>query len=165
MIASISNRLLRLTASNERAVGTPGRKGDAVVEMAARARVIVLDDQRLIADTLAEILNQNGYEATAFYSGEEALEGVQRSEPDIVLSDVRMHKLDGIQTALRIRTLHPRCRVIVFSASAISDDEQARIDEFGFEFLSRPLHPRDLLDHLRGKSLGNVIPFRRARTS
>lgn len=144
-------------------MGIAGRKGDAMV--AATPRIIVIDDQRLIANTLAQILNQNGYDAAPVYSGEEALEEVNRSEPDVVLSDVRMHKLDGIQTALRIRILHPNCRVILFSASAISDEEQARIDDCGFEFLRRPLHPKDVLNHLSGKPAGNVIPFRTAHPS
>lgn len=133
--------------------------------VAATPRIIVIDDQHLIANTLAQILNQCGYDAAPFYSGEEALQQVSRSEPDVVLSDVRMHKLDGIQTALRIRILHPNCRVILFSASAISDEEQARIDDCGFEFLRRPLHPKDVLNHLRGKPAGNVPPFRTAHPS
>lgn len=128
--------------------------------VAGTPRIIVIDDQRLIANTLAQILNQNGYDAAPVYSGEEALEHVNQSEPDVVLSDVRMHKLDGIQTALRIRILHPGCRVILFSASAISDEEQARIDDCGFEFLRRPLHPKDVLNQLGGKRAGNVIPIR-----
>ena len=62
--------------------------------VAATPKIIVIDDQHLIANTLAQILNQNGYDAAPVYSGEEALEQVNRSEPDVVLSDVRMHKLD-----------------------------------------------------------------------
>lgn len=129
--------------------------------VATTSKIIVIDDQHLIANTLAQILNQNGYEAAAVYSGEEALEQVNRVEPDVVLSDIRMHRLDGIHTALRIRILHPSCRVILFSASAISDEEQARIDDCGFEFLRRPLHPKEVLNHLRN----NVIPFRTAHSS
>lgn len=144
-------------------MGIAGRKGDAMV--AATSKIIVIDDQRLIANTLAQILNQKGHDATPVYSGEEALEQVNRCEPDVVLSDVRMHKLDGIQTALRIRILHPNCRVILFSASAISDEEQARIDDCGFEFLRRPLHPKDVLNLLCRKPAGNVVPFRTTHPS
>lgn len=133
-----------------------------MVETIASPKVIVVDDQRLIADTLAEILNRNGYDAAAVYSGEEALDQINRSNPDIVLSDVRMHKLDGIQTAMRIRILHPTCRLILFSASGISDDEQARIDECEFEFLGRPLHPKEILNLLGGRTPTNLIPFRTA---
>lgn len=131
-----------------------------MVETAAKPKVIVVDDHRVIAETLTEILKQNGYDALPAYSGEEALERVEQSEPAVVVSDVRMHKLDGIQMALRIRILHPKCRVILFSASHISDDERARIDECGFEFLPRPLHPQELLKHLRGGVYATVLPFR-----
>ncbi len=126
----------------------------------ASPRVIVIDDHSLIADTLAEILNRNGYDVAAVYSGEEALDRIGQSEPDIVLSDVRMHNLDGIKTAMRIRSSYPECRVILFSASAISDDEQTRIDECGFEFLRRPLHPAEILHQLQRKFPNNIIPFR-----
>ena len=70
--------------------------------VAIKPKILVIDDQHLIANTLAQILNQNGYDAAPVYSGEEALEEVNRFEPDVVLSDVRMHKLDGIQTAMHI---------------------------------------------------------------
>jgi DNA-binding NtrC family response regulator len=125
-----------------------------------RPMVFVIDDQRLTADTLTAILNQNGFDAIAFYSGEEALESVLRSTPAIVMSDVRMHRMDGIQTALRIRTLHPGCRVILFSAGAVTETEQHRIDESGFEFLWRPLHPTQVLHHLRAGVTGAPVPFR-----
>lgn len=123
---------------------------------AVNGRIVLIDDQYLRARTVAQFLNQNGYDVAPVYSGDEALERLNRFEPDVVLGDVRMHNLDGIQTALRIRILHPNCRVILFSATAISDEEQARIDDCGFEFLRRPLHPTNVLNHLRGKPAQNV---------
>ena len=126
---------------------------------AAQPKVIVVDDQPVIADTLAEILKQNGYDATALHSGEEALNWVSRSQPAIVLSDIRMKKINGIQAAVRIRNLYPNCRIILFSASAIDEREQAAIDEAGFEFLHRPLHPREVLNQLHGRVKGRVLPF------
>jgi DNA-binding NtrC family response regulator len=133
-----------------------------MADTATKPKVFVIDDQRLTADTLTAILNQNGFDAVAFYSGEEALESVIRSAPAIIMSDIRMHRIDGIQTALRIRTLHPRCRVILFSAAAVTETELHRIDESGFEFLWRPLHPTQVLHHLRtgapGKNVLSTLP-------
>ena len=125
-----------------------------------KPKIIVIDDQRLTADTLTAILNQNGYDASAFYSGEEAIASANRFAPAIVMSDIRMHEMDGIQTALRLRTIHPRCRVILFSASAMSETEEHRIEESGFEFLHRPLHPAQVLHHLRTGTTARTIPFR-----
>lgn len=136
-----------------------GQEGDAVAVTATKPKVIVIDDQPVIADTLAEILNQNGYDAVALHSGEEALNWATHSQPAIVLSDIRMHKISGIQAAVHIRSLYPRCRIILFSASAITEREQAAIDESGFEFLHRPLHPNEVLNQLHGRTNGRVLPF------
>lgn len=131
-----------------------------MADHATKPKVLVIDDQRLIADTLTAILNQNGYEAAPFYSGEEALESVVRAAPAIVMSDICMRRIDGIQTALRIRKLHPRCRVILFSAAAVSEPDLDRIQESGFEFLPRPLHPVEVLHHLRTGAKAKHRPFR-----
>lgn len=133
-----------------------------MTETATKRKVIVVDDERLITDTLAAILNLNGYEAQTFYSGEEAVEWARSSRPDIVLSDVLMRRMDGVNTALHIRNLHPECRIILFSAYRVSDSEQVRIDESGFEFLPRPLHPKDVLERLRSAKKTRVIPWANA---
>ena len=75
--------------------------------------VLVVDDDKILADTLADILRKHGYRPIALYSGEEALELAQRFRPDVILSDIRMSRLDGIEAATRIRALHPGCRVIL----------------------------------------------------
>lgn len=113
-----------------------------------KQRVLVIDDERLIADTLTKILRLHGYDSTALYSGEAALECIESVRPDVVLSDIRMRQVNGIETAMRIRELHPDCRVILFTATSISATERIGIEKLGFEFLQRPLHPQDVLRHL-----------------
>ena len=126
-------------------------RGNGTKESTPNRRVLVIDDERIIADTLTEILELHGFEATPLYSGESALEWVESSRPDIVLSDIVMHQVDGIEAAVRIRILHPECRVILFSASPLSAANRRKIHRLGFEFLQRPLHPQDLLARLTGK--------------
>ena len=122
----------------------------------ARTRVAVIDDERIIADTLVEILKLHGYEAKAHYDGESALVDAIWFRPNVVLSDVRMEKMDGIQTALRFRESHPDCRIILFTASPLRSDLYERICRLGFEFLQRPLHPREVL-----ALVGNETPVYR----
>ena len=114
-----------------------------------KARALVIDDDRMTADTLAQILSLHGFETTALYSGEQALEWVESFRPDVVLSDIVMRRVNGVDTAMRIRNLHPEVRVILFTASSISVTARNRIEELGFEFLQRPLHPKDVLAQLR----------------
>ncbi len=115
----------------------------------SKARVAVIDDEPIIADTLTEILNLHGYDAQAHYSGESALSSVVDFRPQVVLSDVRMEKIDGIETALRIRDSQPGCRIILFTASPVRSEVYERIGDLGFEFLQRPLHPAEIMALLR----------------
>jgi DNA-binding NtrC family response regulator len=111
--------------------------------------VLVIDDDRVLADTLSEILRKNGFTPVALYSGEEALELAERLRPEIVLSDIRMSRIDGVEAAKRIRALHPDCRVILFTAHVVSPSMRRMIEGMGFELLQRPLHPEHVLSVLR----------------
>jgi len=114
--------------------------------------VLVVDDDRVLADTLADILRKHGYRPVALYSGEEAVELARRFRPDVLLSDIRMSRLDGIEAARRIRELHPNCRVILFTAQTVSAAMRQTIDRLGFELLQRPLRPEDVLAALQSNA-------------
>jgi len=117
----------------------------------AKPKVLVADDERVIADTLAMILNQSGFQAQAVYSGEKALELAESFRPDMLISDVIMADLNGIDAAIRIRALLPEIKVLLFSGQAATADllEKARADGYEFEILAKPVHPQDLLTRLR----------------
>ena len=113
--------------------------------------VLVVDDERVIADTLAIILNQSGFEATAVYSGEKAVEAAKALKPDMLISDVIMTDLNGIDAAIKIRSLLPSCKILLFSGQAATADllDRARNQGHEFEILAKPVHPQDLLAKLR----------------
>jgi CheY-like chemotaxis protein len=117
----------------------------------SKPKVLVADDERVIADTLAIILNQSGFEATAVYSGEKAVETARILEPDMVISDVIMTDMNGIDAAIRIRTMLPSCKILLFSGQAATADllDRARTQGHEFEILAKPVHPQDLLARLR----------------
>jgi len=117
-----------------------------------KPKVLVADDERVIADTLAMILNQSGFDARAVYCGEKALELAPAFQPDMLISDVIMADLNGIDTAIRMRALLPGIKVLLFSGQAATADllEKARKDGHEFDILAKPVHPQDLLNKLRG---------------
>ena len=121
-------------------------------EKTEKPKVLVADDERVIADTLAMILNQSGFEARAVYSGERALELAASFAPDMLISDVIMADLNGIDTAIRMRDLLPEIKILLFSGQAATADllEKARTNGHEFEILAKPVHPQDLLSKLRG---------------
>ena len=116
-----------------------------------KPKILVADDERVIADTLAMILNQSGFEARAVYSGEKALELAASFEPQMLISDVIMADLNGIDAAIRIREILPSIKILLFSGQAATADllENARAHGYEFEILAKPVHPQDLLNKLR----------------
>ena len=120
-------------------------------EKNSKPKVLVADDERVIADTLAMILNQSGFEARAVYSGEGALELAESFQPDMLISDVIMGDLNGIDTAIQMRALLPKIKILLFSGQAATADllEKARKEGYEFDILAKPVHPQDLLARLR----------------
>jgi CheY-like chemotaxis protein len=117
-----------------------------------KPRVLVVDDEQVIADTLAKILDINGYEASAVYSGTAAVETARTLQPDLVISDVIMQDMNGIEAAIHIRGFLPGCKILLFSGQAATADllENARAQGHEFEILAKPVHPSDLLAKLKG---------------
>lgn len=113
-------------------------------------RILVVDDERPIADTLALILQRAGYETHAVYNGHDAMSFVRASKPNVVISDVMMPGLNGVELAIGIRKTCPECMVMLVSGNANTQDllEQAREKGHTFEVLAKPIPPRQLLSHL-----------------
>ena len=116
-----------------------------------KPKVLVADDEQVIANTLAIILNQAGVEARAVYSGENALETIDAFQPNMLISDVIMTGMTGIEAAIQIREKLPACKILLFSGQAATADllEKARSQGHEFEILAKPVHPTDLLAKLR----------------
>ena len=116
-----------------------------------KPRVLVVDDEQVIADTLARILDLNGYDASAVYTGTAAVENARALQPDLVISDVIMPDMNGIEAAISIRSFLPGCKILLFSGQAATADllENARAQGHEFEILAKPVHPSDLLAKLK----------------
>ena len=116
-----------------------------------KQKVLVADDEKVIADTLAIILNQNGFDASAVYTGTAAVEKARSVRPDLVISDVIMPDMNGIDAAIQIRGFLPSCKILLFSGQAATADllENARQRGHEFEILAKPVHPQDLLEKLK----------------
>ncbi|MGD0627901.1 MAG: response regulator [Terracidiphilus sp.] len=112
-----------------------------------RPVVLVVDDESAIADTLAEILTLSGYAAMPVYDGEEALESALLMPPELLITDVMLPGMSGIELAIAIRRIFPDCKVLLFSGQAATVDLLTSARRTGYEFtlLNKPVHPTDLL--------------------
>ena len=116
-----------------------------------KTKVLIVDDELTIADTLVEILNGEGYEAMAAATGDSALASAQSFLPDIVISDVVMPGINGVELGIRIRRDLPKCRVILFSGQTETSDllGEARNRGHEFEIIAKPIRPQTLLAMIR----------------
>jgi DNA-binding response OmpR family regulator len=114
---------------------------------ASKPVVLVVDDETIIADTLAVILEQSGFVAMAAYDARQALEIADLVPPDLLLSDVVMPGMSGVDLAIAVRQTIPACRILLFSGQSATMDLLEAAGEAGRDFtvLSKPLHPKDLL--------------------
>ncbi len=111
------------------------------------ARILIVDDERMIADTLSVIFRSVGYEAFTAYNGLLGLDAARKLAPNLVLSDVVMPELDGVTMAIEIRNSLPGVIVLLFSGQAGTSDLLRSAEEKGFHFemLQKPIHPDEIL--------------------
>lgn len=113
--------------------------------------VFVVDDEPVIASSLAIILRQVGFDTKFFTEPLEALRAASSEAPDLLISDVVMPLLSGIELAIQMQERCPNCKVLLFSGQASTADmlDSARAKGHNFELLLKPVHPKDLLREIQ----------------
>lgn len=114
---------------------------------AAGHKLLVVDDERTIADTLGQIFSTNGYEARVAYSAEQATEIIAGWVPDLIIIDVILPQMNGIDLAVLAQGQFPNCRVLLFSGQTGTADllADAEMKGYKFEILAKPVHPNEML--------------------
>ena len=104
-----------------------------------KPRILIVDDEPQIGEFLGEYLTEKGYEAFFTDQGEEALEYIKRAKPHILLLDVRMAGMDGIEVLKRAKALDPNIGVIMITA--LRDEELGRqaLQLGAADFITKPV--------------------------
>jgi CheY-like chemotaxis protein len=110
-----------------------------------KTKIIVADDEQVVADSLVAILKQAGFDARAVYSGEMAVEMARDFQPDKLISDVFMTGITGIEAAIQVRTMLPSCQILLCSGQP----QTADLAQGEFDVSRKPIDPADLLARLR----------------
>jgi CheY-like chemotaxis protein len=116
----------------------------------SRSCIFVVDDEPTIASSLAAILQISGFSASFFTSPLEALAAARLESPDLVISDVAMPGISGIDLAIQIRAQYPNCKILLFSGQAGTLDllEAARAEGYDFRLLQKPVIPSEFLSEI-----------------
>jgi CheY-like chemotaxis protein len=123
-------------------------------------RILLVDDDQIIVETLAVILEREGFQTRSFVNPVEALSAARLEAPDLVITDVMMPQFSGIELAIQIKKLWPNCKILLLSGQAHTVDllRTAREQGHTFHLFSKPIHPNELLWQIREQTLcaGNV---------
>ena len=118
--------------------------------MPKRLEVIVVDDQRDLAETTGKLLSLYGHHVTVFTSAPAVLEALDNMQPDVILSDIRMPGMDGCELAALVRQWPGTEHIILAALTGLEDDEsrQAAVAAgFDYRFV-KPMRPDDLQQFL-----------------
>lgn len=120
-------------------------------------RILVVDEEQLVADSLVQILNMVGFNACSLYSCSDAVEQATRKPYDVLISEVVMEGLSGIDAAIKIQTILPNCKVLLVSGNNRTAEmmEEAHDRGHDFDILAKPVHPSLIIDRLKGMSVVN----------
>jgi DNA-binding NtrC family response regulator len=113
--------------------------------MSDKASVLVVDDERIAARNLEHLLKKEGYDVCTAQSGAAALTLLEQRPFDVVLTDLRMEKVDGMQVLARCRTLHPDAEVILVTGYATTESAVQAMKDGAFYYIAKPFR----LDEVR----------------
>ncbi|MHC1713116.1 MAG: response regulator [Solidesulfovibrio sp.] len=112
--------------------------------MSEAVRVLLVDDEESYVDTLRKRLTRRGLDVLASNSGEQALSILADNPVDVVLLDVKMPGMDGMETLSRIKQAHPRVEVIMLTGHANVDVAIRGMEKGAFDYLMKPAEMDDL---------------------
>jgi DNA-binding NtrC family response regulator len=130
-----------------------------VSELRPHSRIFVVDDEFIIASTLATILQRNGFDAVFFTEPLAVLPAARVQAPDLLITDVLMPAISGIDLAIALKEECPACKVLLFSGQAATANllQAARLKGHDFELLSKPIHPTEFLKKIRSVAEESVV--------
>jgi CheY-like chemotaxis protein len=111
-------------------------------------RVLIVDDEHLVADTLALVFKKSGYDTQVAYSTNEALRNLQSFNPNLLLADITMPGKDGLTLVNEVNQLLPSCRIMVltgFYSNLKPVREEASRLRLPLSIMTKPCQPDDLL--------------------
>jgi len=126
-------------------------------QSSARPRVLVVDDDKAVRESLRRSLEFNGYEVVLAADGAEALAGIAAAAPDVVVMDVMMPRLDGLETTRALRTAGNDLPILVLTARDAVGDRVEGLDAGADDYLTKPFALQELLARLRAL-LRRVVP-------
>ncbi|MBW1849949.1 MAG: response regulator [Deltaproteobacteria bacterium] len=129
--------------------------------MSDQLEVLLLDDEPIVGKRLKPALTKIGCDVEVFQEPKKALERIREKEFDIVVTDIRMDEIDGMQVLENVISKSPRTKVIMITGYAMMSLAREAMDKGAFDFIAKPFQPDDLRKVIAkaAKALGSSVDF------
>ncbi|MCD6560956.1 MAG: response regulator [Deltaproteobacteria bacterium] len=129
--------------------------------MSDKLEVLLLDDEPIVGKRLKPALSKNGCEVEVFQDPKKALERIGQKEFDIVVTDIRMDEIDGMQILEHVRDKSSRTKVIMITGYAMMSLAREAMEKGAFDFIAKPFQPNDLRKVIAkaAEALGSPVDF------
>mgnify|MGYP001482753400 CR=1 FL=1 len=112
-------------------------------------KLLVVEDERMLCDTIAKSLHHAGYEVDCCYDGAEALERLLIEQYDLIVLDLHLPGMDGMEVLERLRQTDAETKVLILSARSQVADKVAGLDAGANDYLEKPFHLQELAARVR----------------
>ncbi len=111
-----------------------------------KKKILVVDDEEDTCLLLSKVLSREGHDVLIAYNGAEALEIFEREEVKLIITDMKMPKMDGISFLKKVRKTHPHIRVIIMTAYGGVESYLDAMNFGAFEYLNKPFEIKELMN-------------------
>ena len=112
--------------------------------MARKTHILVVDDEKVVRESLRDWFREDGYEVDTAADGAEALRKIDEDTWDILLVDIKMPGMDGLEVQRRVKRADPAAIVIIITAYATVDTAVQALKEGAYDYITKPIDPDDL---------------------
>lgn len=134
------------------------KKTDSSVPPESSKKILIVDDDQILLDMLIETLDALGYQAQGAKNGEEALKKIDTEEFDLVITDIRMPKMDGIAFLKTLKEKKPKLPVIMITGFSLAYTQQRAIQEGADGYLVKPFKIEKIEELVKNLLQENKVP-------
>lgn len=118
--------------------------------MAAQPKILIVDDEERFRTTMCKLLTVRGLEAVTAGSGPEAIEKLRQNQYDVVILDVRMPEMGGVEVLSEIKKIDPRLEVIIMTGYASVDTAKEIMKLGAYDYVLKPYSIEELMEKIEG---------------
>lgn len=114
--------------------------------MSKQPKILIVDDSRELSDIICEYMEANGYKADTTTESLDALRLISANGYDLVVSDIHMPGMDGLELMAQIKARYPGLPVVLITGYSVSEARKIAMEKGADDFIGKPFHMKEIFD-------------------